>query len=81
MKNSTQMRKGYYKENKGLEKFIYALQLNSKWLMKCHSDPKQKATLAGFSLPLSWTKTCLLKLLKIQDGARDFSSKYFSTAG
>ena len=53
MKNSTQMRKSYYKENKGLEKFIYALQLNSKWLMKCHSDPKQKATLAGFSLPLS----------------------------
>ena len=56
MKNSTQMRKSYYKENKGLEKFIYALQLNSKWLMKCHSDPKQKATLAGFSLPLILNK-------------------------
>lgn len=27
MKNSTQMRKGYYKENKGLEKFIYALAI------------------------------------------------------
>ena len=27
MKNSTPMRKGYYKENKGLEKFIYAFAI------------------------------------------------------
>lgn len=65
MKNSTQMRKGYYKENKGLEKFIYALAIkfqNGWW--KCHSDLKQKASLAGFFYPYLEQKTYLFKPLK-----------------
>ena len=40
--------------------------------MKGHSDPKQKAALAGFSLPLSSTKNLLLKPLKIQEWGKRF---------
>lgn len=72
MKNSTQVRKGYYKENKGLEKFIYAFAIKFQMADEMPFRSQRESNFSWIFYPYLQQKNLLLKSLKIQEWGKRF---------